>query len=36
VHKRKAQTACERRVRKAAVRRLDKAGSIDTPTRIYR
>ena len=34
VHKRKARTVCARRVRKAAVRRLVKAGSSGTPTRI--
>jgi hypothetical protein len=31
---RKARTVCARRVRKAAARRLDKAGSLGTPTRI--
>jgi hypothetical protein len=34
VHKRKARTVYARRVRKAAVRRLVKAGSPSTPTRI--
>jgi hypothetical protein len=34
VHERHARTACAGRVRKAAVRRLVKAGSIGTPTRI--
>jgi ribosomal protein S3 len=34
VYKRKARTVCARRVMKVAVRRVVKAGSIGTPTRI--